>query len=194
MTIKQRILRFTYQWLMKLQQPAGRRQVKINAGGVMAPVPFYALRGELTDGSLFDFSILKGKNVLLVNVASECGFTAQYEELETLYRQYNNNLVVLGFPSNDFKGQEPGTDAGIASFCKTNFGVTFPLFKKQPVLSPPPNSVYAWLSDEQKNGWNKQQPTWNFCKYLVDREGRLAAFFPATVSPLSEEVVSRVEG
>ncbi len=192
MTIKQKLLRFSYSLLMKLQQPAGKRQVKMNKAGIAPPVPFYTLKGELPDGRAFDFASLRGKHVLVVNVASECGFTGQYDELEALYRKYSNDLAVLAFPANDFKGQEPGSDAAIASFCKVNFGVTFPLFKKQSVLQPVDGSVYAWLADPGKNGWNNQRPTWNFCKYLVDREGKLVGFLPASVSPLSAEVAAMV--
>lgn len=192
MTIKQKILRFFYSLLMKAQESGAKRQVKTNTAGIAAPESFYNLHGELANGSAFDFTGLRGKHVLLVNVASECGYTSQYAELETLHRQHQNNLVILGFPANDFKGQEPGTDADIASFCKINFGVSFPLFKKQSVLKPQQNSVYAWLSNALKNGWNNQQPTWNFCKYLVDGSGKLTSFFPPAVSPLSDEVISKI--
>ena len=192
MTIKQKILRFFYSLLMKVQESGAKRQVKRNTAGIAAPVSFYNLHAELANGSAFDFTGLQGKHVLLVNVASECGYTSQYAELETLYRQHQNNLVILGFPANDFKGQEPGTDADIASFCTINFGVSFPLFKKQSVLKPQQNSVYAWLSDALKNGWNNQQPTWNFCKYLVDEKGHVVKFYPSKITPLSPELLADI--
>jgi glutathione peroxidase len=100
--------------------------------------------------------------------------------------------VILGFPANDFKEQEPGSDEEIASFCKLNFGVTFPLFKKQTVLDGNENAVYNWLTNPSANGWNQQKPTWNFCKYLVDENGKLIAFYPPAVSPLAAEVVSQL--
>src|SRR6185295_11779982 len=111
------------------------------------------------------------------NVASNCGFTGQYDELEKLYKSYGDELVILGFPANDFKEQEKGTDEEILQFCKVNFGVTFPLFQKHSVLKPNQGAVYKWLTDPLENGWNVQQPTWNFCKYIVDETGNLKAFF-----------------
>jgi len=154
--------------------------------------PFHSLHATLNSKQPFDFAELTGKKVLIVNVASNCGYTPQYTELESLYQQYKTKLVILGFPANDFKEQEPGSDAEIASFCKLNFGVTFPLFQKQSVLNVNQNPVYKWLTDSSANGWNEQKPTWNFCKYLVDEEGKLVAFFPSAVSPLDDAIVSRL--
>ena len=134
--------------------------------------------------------MLKGKKLLLVNTASACGYTGQYAELEELYKKYKDQLVIIGFPANDFKQQEQKNDEEIAEFCKVNYGVTFLLAKKSSVIKgAEQHPVFAWLSDAGKNGWNDEEPTWNFCKYLVDEEGILKAFFPQTVSPLDKSVV-----
>ena len=164
------------------------KNIHQNAHGAQSIVPFHSLEATLNSKQPFHFSQLKGKKVLLVNVASNCGYTPQYTELEALYQQSKEKLVILGFPANDFKEQEPGSDEEIAGFCKVNFGVTFPLFQKQSVLNTAGNRVYQWLTEPAANGWNNQKPTWNFCKYLVDENGNLVAFFPAAVSPLGNEI------
>ena len=192
MTLKQKFLQLVYPALMKMQTNQAGKTINIHPLNSKPPVSFYTLNATLISNQPFAFSSLKGRKVLLVNVASNCGFTNQYSELEELYQQQKEKLIVLGFPANDFKEQEPGSDEEIASFCKVNFGVTFPMFKKQSVLKVRENPVYKWLTDPALNGWNRQQPTWNFCKYLVDEEGNLQGFFPATVSPLSKEIVSRL--
>ena len=128
---------------------------------------------------------------MLVNTASNCGYTNQYDDLQKLSEQYKEKLVVLGFPANDFKEQEKGSDEEIAQFCRINFGVSFPLMKKSSVIKGgSQNEVFAWLSDAGKNGWNKQQPSWNFCKYIVDEEGRLTNFFGPTIEPLDKEITT----
>jgi glutathione peroxidase len=132
--------------------------------------------------------------VLLVNTASNCGFTNQYDDLQKLHEQFPNELVILGFPANDFKEQEKGNDEEIAQFCKINFGVTFQLMKKSSVVkAPDQNEVFRWLTDSTKNGWNSKQPSWNFSKYLINEEGVLINYFDPSVSPLSEEVISEIK-
>jgi glutathione peroxidase len=156
-------------------------------------ISFYSLQATLNNGTVIDFSRFKGKKVLLVNTASDCGFTGQYDELERLAEQYSDQLVVVGFPANDFKQQEKKDDAAIAAFCKINYGVTFQLAKKSHVLKgTDQHPVFQWLSDAGRNGWCKQEPVWNFCKYLVNEEGLLIAFFPQTVSPLHKRVVNLI--
>ncbi len=125
----------------------------------------------------------KGKKIIVVNVASNCGYTNQYEELEKIFTENEKNLIILGFPSNDFNNQESGSDEEVAQFCKINFGVTFPLFKKASVISPNQQTIFQWLSNEKLNGWNNQEPVWNFSKYLIDEEGILKAFYGPAVSP-----------
>jgi len=130
---------------------------------------------------------------LLVNTASDCGYTEQYDALQQLYEQNEDKLVVIGFPANDFKQQEKGTDEEIAQFCKLNFGVTFPLMKKSSVIKgEEQNVVFQWLTDSAKNGWNGKYPSWNFCKYIVSAGGVLTHYFGSSVSPLSREVLNAV--
>ena len=129
-----------------------------------------------------------------MNTASDCGYTAQYAELQKLYEANKGTLEVIGFPANDFKEQESGSDADIAQFCSVNFGVSFPLAKKSSVVkSAAQNNIFNWLSDAAKNGWNNQSPEWNFSKYLVNEEGVLTHYFPPAVSPLSAEVVAAIK-
>ena len=146
---------------------------------------FYELEATANNGEAISFKKYSGKKVLIVNLASKCGYTPQYEELENLHQQYKEEIIVLGFPSNDFGEQEPGSDAEIAQFCKINFGVTFQLFKKGSVTGEEKQTVYEWLSDEKQNGWNSKQPDWNFCKYLIDEKGSLHSLYSSSVSPLS---------
>jgi len=150
---------------------------------------FYALSVQLNNGHQLSFEELRGKKVLLVNTASDCGFTAQYEELQRLYERDKENLVVIGFPANDFKQQEKGSDQEIAEFCRLNFGVTFPLAVKASVVhGDEQQSVFQWLTQKEKNGWNSKQPSWNFSKYIVDERGVLMYYIDAAISPLGEEV------
>lgn len=134
----------------------------------------------------------KGKKILIVNVASECGFTAQYEDLQKFHEQYKDKVVVLGFPANNFGGQEPGSEEEIHAFCKKNFGVTFPLFSKMEVVGDDQHPLYQWLSSKDQNGWNEDQPTWNFCKYLIDENGQLMSFYASAVKPFDEKIVSKL--
>jgi glutathione peroxidase len=144
------------------------------------------------EGEDVSLSKYKGKKILIVNVASECGYTPQYKELQALHEKHGDKLVILGFPANDFLGQEPGTNQEIQSFCTKNFGVTFPMFEKVTVKGDQIAPVYKWLTDKELNGWNTQAPRWNFCKYLIGENGELIAFFASSVTPLSEEITSRL--
>ncbi len=166
--------------------------IRENKNKTAPEVSIYSLSVVNNKGEEISLKDFKGKKLLFVNLASQCGFTPQYHELEELYRNHKDKLVVLGFPSNDFGGQEPGTDEEIASFCQVNFGVTFPLFKRSEIKGEAQQPVYQWLSDPSLNGWNEQQPTWNFCKYLVDENGFLMNFFSASVSPLSTELLEAI--
>jgi glutathione peroxidase len=130
-----------------------------------------------------------GKVVLVVNTASQCGYTPQYEGLERLYRKYRDRgLVVLGFPANDFGGQEPGSNKDIASFCQINYGVSFPMFAKTSVVGSGANPLFVGLADASGSA-----PRWNFHKYLVDREGRKVVAFPSNVAPEDRRLVSEIE-
>ncbi len=191
MTIRQKILKTVYPFLMAI---TGKKAKSLVNTDISPAVPFYSLRAVANNGTEFDFAQLKGKKVLLVNTASDCGYTAQYHELQQLYEKYQNKLVILAFPANDFKEQEKGSDEDIAQFCKINFGITFPLMKKSSVIkSPEQNHIFKWLSDATLNGWNNQQPSWNFSKYLVDENGKLIKYFDPAVSPLSKDVMNAIE-
>lgn len=177
------ILKSLYPLRMKLSKATGLGiRIYSNTKEVTPPVSFYSLQATLTNGEIIRMEKYKGRKILIVNLASLCGFTRQYEELEQLYLN-NNSIVVLGFPSNNFGRQEPGTDATIAEFCRLNYGVTFPVFKKDNVIGDTRQSIYDWLSDKNKNGWNETSPKWNFYKFLVDENGNLDKVFSSSVSP-----------
>ena len=145
---------------------------------------FYALSAEDINGEVISMNTYKGKKVLVVNVASRCGYTPQYEGLQKLYDTYGDSLVVLGFPSNDFMWQEPGSNTEIKKFCKTNYGVTFPMFSKIHIKGRKQHPIYDWLSDSKLNGWNDDSPSWNFNKYLLDENGAIIELYGADVKPL----------
>jgi glutathione peroxidase len=149
---------------------------------------FYEFKMKALDGkSVVDFSQYRGKKVVVLNVASECGFTPQYADWEKFYEENKANVVVLGFPANNFGGQEPGSGEEIATFCKKNYGVTFPMFEKISVVGSDQHPLYQWLSKKELNGWNDKVPTWNFCKYLISERGELVSFFASKVKPTSDE-------
>ena len=178
-------------WLSK--RSPENNAILSNEKKTAAPVSFYSLKTVLNNGKEFDFASLKGKKILLVNTASDCGYTGQYDQLQKLYTRYNNNLVIIGFPANDFKEQEKGTNEEIASFCKKNYGVSFPLAEKSIVVkNVNQNAIFQWLSDPAKNGWNSQAPVWNFSKYLVNEEGMLVDYFGPAVEPASEAVLKAI--
>lgn len=192
MTYRQKILKAVYPAFMWYTKLTGRNN-KALSGDQQPPVSFYSLKTTLNNGDTLDFAGLKGKKVLLVNTASDCGYTNQYSDLQKLADEQKDKLLVIGFPANDFKEQEKGSDEEIAQFCKMNFGVSFPLAKKSVVIrSALQNPVYQWLTDSSRNGWNRKQPSWNFTKYLVNEEGRLTHYFGPSVSPLSREVLDAV--
>ena len=149
---------------------------------------FYDLKATSIDGKEINFEQFKGKKVLIVNTASACGFTYQYEGLQKLHDLYGEDVAVLGFPANDFMFQERGSDSDIADFCEKNYGVTFQMFSKITTRGKNQSPVYTWLTNKDLNGWNEKKPTWNFCKYLVNEEGDLVEFFDKSVKPLSKEI------
>ena len=154
---------------------------------------FYSLQANSIKGEAIKMEQFKDKKILVVNVASKCGLTPQYIELEKLYQKYSDKLVILGFPSNDFFRQEPGNNEEIASFCSKNYSVTFPLFEKIKVKGSKKHGVYDWLTDSKQNGWNKKGPSWNFTKYLIDEDGKLIKRFSPRTSPLSDQITSLID-
>ena len=142
-------------------------------------------------GDIFDFSKLKGKKVMIVNTASKCGLTFQYEALQKLYSQYKDlNFIVIGFPSNDFLWQEPGTNDEIIDFCEENYGVTFPMMSKVTVKGSKKHPIYQFLTQKSKNNFKDSRVTWNFQKYLINKDGRIEKIISPRTRPDSEEVVS----
>lgn len=150
---------------------------------------FYDLSILSLDGkSTIDFSQFKGKKVLCVNVASKCGYTPQYEGLEKLYEANKEKLVIIGFPCNQFMYQESGSPEEIATFCKKNYGVTFPLTTKIDVKGKNQHAVYQWLTNEENNGVKDVEVKWNFGKFLIDENGKFVEYFPSGTEPLSDEI------
>lgn len=144
-------------------------------------------------GDTIDFAEFKGKKVLIVNTASRCGHTPQYEGLEKLYKQYQQDLVIVGFPSNDFGKQEPGSAEEIAAFCQKNYGVSFPMAAKTKVKGEEAAPLYAWLSAQGASISCPAKVRWNFHKFLIDEQGKLIACFPSKVDPLSAEILDLVK-
>lgn len=152
----------------------------------------YDYKVTALDGSTIDFSAYKGKKILIVNTASKCGFTYQYEGLEELYKTHKDKLVIIGFPSNNFGFQEPGSNDDIAAFCKKNYGVTFPMAAKIEVKGKNMHPIYHWLTKEEYNNYENSSVKWNFQKYLLDENGQLVGIFSSKVKPDSEELVNAI--
>jgi glutathione peroxidase len=152
---------------------------------------FHDFTVESIDGAEFPLSQLKGKKVMVVNTASKCGLTPQYETLEKLYKQYSaNNFVIIGFPANNFLSQEPGTNEEIREFCSKNYGVTFPMMAKISVKGSDIHPLYKWLTTKSENGVMDSDVTWNFQKFLIDEEGRLVNSIPPRQKPNSDEIIN----
>ncbi len=142
-------------------------------------------------GDPYDLSQLEGKKVMVVNTASKCGLTPQYEKLEKLYKDYaDKNFVIIGFPANNFMNQEPGSNEEIAEFCQANYGVTFPMMSKISVKGDDVHPLYQWLTEKDKNGVIDSDVSWNFQKYLINEKGELEKYFEPRKDPLSDEIVS----
>ncbi len=151
---------------------------------------FYSFKVKTLNGGEFDFSSLKGKKVMIVNTASKCGFTPQYKDLEALYNEYKGELVILGFPANNFANQEPGTAKEIREFCTQNYGVTFPMMAKISVKGDDMAPVYKWLTSKKENGVMDSEVKWNFQKYLIDENGKLVNVIYSKEKPNSENILA----
>lgn len=149
----------------------------------------YQFKVDGLNGDVIDFSKFKGKKILVVNTASKCGFTPQYEYLEKLYKTYSDKLVIVGFPANNFASQEPGTNDEIKAFCTKNYGVTFPMAAKVSVKGDDIAPIYKWLTNKSENGVLDAEITWNFNKFLLDENGNLITKFDSKVAPMSDEIV-----
>jgi len=157
--------------------------------------PIYQFKVKDITGGEFNLADLKGKKVLIVNTASKCGLTPQFEELEKLYQQYKDqNFVIIGFPTNDFMSQDPGTNEEIAEFCKLNYGVTFPMMSKIEVKGDAMEPLYQYLTQKGKNGLGDFEVEWNFQKFLINEEGKLAKVISPKVSPTDSEITNWIEG
>ncbi len=147
------------------------------------------------EGNDYQLSQLKGKKVLVVNTASECGLTPQYEQLQAIYEKYKDkNFVIVGFPANNFGAQEPGTNKEISAFCQKNYGVTFPMMSKISVKGKDMHPVYQFLTQKAKNGLEDSEVQWNFQKYLINENGELAKVVSPRVLPTDAEITNWIEG
>jgi glutathione peroxidase len=151
---------------------------------------FYDFKVKTLEGSDFDFSSLKGKKVIVVNTASKCGFTPQYKDLEEVYLKYQEDLVIIGFPANNFMNQEPGSASDIRNFCTQNYGVTFPVMEKISVKGKDMHPLYKWLTTKEKNGVMDSEVKWNFQKYLIDENGKLFDVIYSKEKPTSDKVLA----
>jgi glutathione peroxidase len=191
MSIRQSILKTFYPALIWLSKLTGRKSDHLQNSKAIPPhEPIYQFTVSLNSGGSLPLQHLKGKKILIVNTASDCGYTNQYGELQELQTRMADKLVVIGFPANDFKEQEKGSDEEIATFCQINYGVSFPLAKKSTVVNGESQSeIFHWLSHSEQNGWCNRPPIWNFSKYVLNEEGVLTHYFDPAVSPLSKEVL-----
>ncbi|MCL9968961.1 glutathione peroxidase [Aquirufa antheringensis] len=156
-----------------------------------ATTNFHSFKMKGIDGKEIDFSQFKGKKIIVLNTASKCGYTPQYADWEKFHKE-NKDIVILGFPANEFGGQEPGSNAEISSFCSLNYGVSFQMMEKVVVKGSEKCELYQWLSDKSKNGWNEKEPSWNFCKYVINEKGELQNFFASGIKPNSPEFLAAI--
>lgn len=155
---------------------------------------FHSFKTKTIDGKEFDLASLKGKKVLVVNTASKCGLTPQYKDLEALYQKYkDDNFVIIGFPANNFMGQEPGTNEEIAEFCELNYAVTFPMMEKLSVKGKDQDPIYKWLTNKSENGKVDAEVSWNFQKFMIDENGNMVDFANPKEKPLSDKIVQWIE-
>jgi len=160
---------------------------------IMIHMSVYDFKVPALTGGTIDFSAYRGKKILIVNTASKCGFTPQYEDLQKLYEKYKDKVVIIGFPANDFGQQEPGTNSEIQEFCKKNYGVTFPMAAKVDVIGENTAPLFKYLTEEAiKLGTPAPVIQWNFTKFLIDENGKLIAVFPSKVKPMSDEITSHL--
>ena len=193
-TFKQKILRFLYPLIRKASKSGKNGTVISNENNATSIVSFYQQKVILNNGNPIDFSVYSGKKVLIVNTASNCGYTGQYAELQKLHEKLGDKLAIIAFPANDFAEQEKSSDNEISQFCQINYGVTFPIAKKGVVVkSKEQQPIFKWLTDSRANGWNSHQPDWNFSKYVIDEKGNLTNYFGPSISPLDSEFLKAVE-
>jgi glutathione peroxidase len=180
-------------FLVSLYSNAQLRAISSKEDSKKEASNIYSYRVLDIEGKEFLFKSLKGKKILIVNTASNCGYTKQYKELEELYTKFKkDNFVIVGFPANNFGNQEPGTNKEIMQFCTKNYGVTFPMMEKVSVEGKDMCELYQFLTQKSINGVMDSEVGWNFQKYLINEEGKLVAVFPSKYSPMSEEIVNAI--
>lgn len=182
------IIAFAFTGFIQKQEPVNN----VSPYEMVMEKSFYDFKMKDINGQEVDFSQFKGKKLLLVNVASKCGYTKQYEDLQKLHQEHGDEVTIIGFPANNFGGQEPGTNEEIKEFCSSKFGVTFMMMDKISVKGDDKAPLYKWLSDKNLNGWNDKEPTWNFCKYFINEKGELVKFFASSVKPMDEEILQLI--
>jgi glutathione peroxidase len=178
--IKLAIFSLAFLWNSPVSKPAATTQT------------IYDFKVASLNGGTIDFADFKGKKILIVNTASKCGFTPQYEELQVLYEKYKDKLVIIGFPANNFFSQEPGSNETIEAFCKKNYGVTFPMAAKVSVKGKAMDPIYKWLCNKSENGVMDAKVSWNFNKFLLNEHGKLIGHFKSKVKPMSEDIISKL--
>ena len=170
------------------------QNTEITSNTMTTKSTIYSFKVEDVNGQTFDFETLKGKKILIVNTASKCGLTPQYEQLQQVYDENkNNNFVIVGFPANNFGAQEPGTESEIAAFCQKNYGVTFPMMSKISVKGEDMHPLYTFLTNKSANGLQDSEVEWNFQKYLIGEEGYLEKVLSPRVLPTDDEIVSWIK-
>jgi glutathione peroxidase len=170
-------------------QNQAQNKPETNKSTAMTKETIYQFKVKDLEGNEFDFATLKGKKIMIVNTASECGLTPQYKDLETIYKKFKDqNFIIVGFPANNFGGQEPGSNKEIATFCQKNFGVTFPMMEKSSVKGNDMNKVYQFLTQKSKNGLEDSEVSWNFQKYLLNEKGELVKVISPRTLPTDPEI------
>lgn len=159
---------------------------------ILTAMTIYDFKVTALDGGKIDFSAYKGKKILIVNTASECGFTPQYAELQQLHEKYGNKIAIVGFPANNFGGQEPGSNSEIQSFCKKNYGVTFPMAEKVSVKGDDIHPLFKYLTGEAEKLGKSDPIKWNFTKFLINEKGKLVAVYESKVSPMSDDITKNL--
>lgn len=178
-----------------MSNKAPKEEKQVNDATSTPSKTIYDFKVTDINGETFDFSTLKGKKIMIVNTASKCGLTPQYEQLEEVYKQYKDtNFVIVGFPANNFMSQEPGSDKDIAEFCVKNYGVSFPMMSKISVKGSDMHELYVYLTQKKLNGLEDSDVKWNFQKYLIDESGKLAKVIDPRTLPNDPEIINWIEG
>lgn len=193
-TLKQKIVRSLYPLIRKIGKKGKNGTILANLSHATPKEPFSLESLLLNNGNHIASSLVVGKKIMIVNTASDCGYTGQYAELQALYEQHNEKLIIIAVPSNDFGKQEKGSNDQINQFCQVNYGVSFPVVSKSVVIkNEDQHPIFRWLTNAQENGWNDHAPDWNFSKYLINEHGVLTHYFGPSISPLDALVISALD-